>query len=62
MTVRQSNELGEPIVKKRIGGNDQGIDVLLIYGSESSLEIAFAAGIQDMNLQSERPRGRLYSP
>src|SRR5437879_4470159 len=51
---RQRNKLGAPIVEKWIGGNDQGIDVLLIYGSESSLEVAFAAGIQDMNLAPER--------
>jgi hypothetical protein len=50
----QCNELSAPIIEKRIGGNQECVDVLLVNGRESGFELAFGAGIQHTHLAPER--------
>src|SRR5262249_53777091 len=56
---RKGNELGAPIIKKWVSGNQDRVDVLLINGCEGGLEVAFSAGIEYTNLAPERVHRRL---
>ena len=56
---RQRDDLIAPAVEERIGANDERAGPLLDHGCEGRVDVAFGAGIQDMELQPQRARRRL---
>ena len=56
MAGRESDYFGAPVIKEWGGGYHQRMDLLLLYGSKSSLKVIFAAGIHDMKLAAQCAR------
>jgi hypothetical protein len=54
MARRQGDELIAPTVEKCIGADDNGVDMLLDEAGEGPIDIAFAARMQDWELELSR--------
>src|SRR5262245_61728122 len=60
MTGRQPHELVALAEQKRVGADNQSIGSLLDDGGESRIDLAFRAGIQDVDLKPKGPRTALH--
>ena len=52
MACRQRHELLAPVVKDRVGSNDEPAGMRFDDGRESRVDLAFVAGFHDLELQS----------
>ena len=60
-TDRQCGEFFAAASKEHVADGHQPVCPQLVQGRKSPIEIAFGAGLQDMNLQAERAGGRLQT-
>ncbi len=60
MACRQRHELLAPAVEERIGADDERAGMQLDEGGESGVDLAFGAGLQDMELHPLRARRFLH--
>ena len=60
MACRQRHELLAPAVEERIGADDERAGMQLDEGREGGVDLAFGAGLQDMELQPLRARRLLH--
>ena len=56
MACRQRQELIAPVEEEGTGGDDERAGLPLDEGGESGVDLAFGAGLQDMELHPLRPR------